>query len=60
MQVQPRWITLGRIVLDEDAEAIFKVRTKLNMKLIKDGAKMRLVDVDTLDIVSDGEIDLSQ
>jgi len=60
MKLKPRWITLGRVVLDQDGEAVLKVRTKLNMKLIKDGAKMRLVDTDTLDIVSDGEIDLSQ
>ena len=59
MTAKPRWITLGRVVLDQDAEAVFKVRTKLNMKLIKDGAKMRLVDTGNNDIVSDGEIDLS-
>ena len=59
MTAKPHWITLGQGVLGQDAEAVFKVRSKLNMKLIKDGAKMRLVDVDTLDIISDGEIDLS-
>ena len=57
---RPRWITLGRVVLDENGESAIKVRTKLNMKLIKDGAKMRLVDTSNSDIVSSGEIDQSQ
>jgi len=53
----PRWITLGRVILDESASALLKVRTSLNLKVCKDGAKIRLVDVDSLDIVSSGEID---
>ena len=53
----PRWITLGRVILDESASALLKVRTSLNLKVCKDGAKIRLVDVDSLEIVSNGEID---
>ena len=44
----PRWITLGRVILDESASALLKVRTSLNLKVCKDGAKIRLVDVDSL------------
>jgi len=56
---RPRWITLGRVVLDENGESTIKIRTKMTIKLVKDGAKMRLVDTGNNDIVSDGEIDLS-
>lgn len=54
-----RWITLGRAVLDRSGKVAFKVRAKLDMKLVKAGARVRLVDTQSLAVVSIGEIGLS-